>query len=533
MFHTKMPAICLILLLLLPLLVTAMPRTREFIVNKRYLNIPVSQQQEHQSVEFRAGDSSLKAVIRLADGEPDYWVFKDLSAWMGRRLTMTFAKPAAGIELIYQSDSFAGQDSLYHEIRRPQFHFSSRRGWNNDPNGLVWFDGEYHLFYQHNPFEIWWENMHWGHAVSGDLVHWRELDDALYPDQMGTMFSGSAVIDKKNTSGWGTNALVAFYTAAGTERVQCAAWSLDKGRTFTRYEGNPVAGPDRDPRVFWHDPSQSWVMALFDDAGIRILTSANLRQWVPQSYVAGFYECPELFELAVDGRTDKKYWVMYGGSGTYMLGDFDGNSFTPVRGKYRNTYGAHYAAQTFNDEPNGRRIQIGWGRIEHRGMPFNQMMCFPTELSLRTTNEGIRLFSEPLAEVSKLHRQAHDLSGLDVATANGRLAAISYDLLHVRARLESINGSQIVLQFRGQEVGRMDGDELNGIQTPMDRPGTLIFEVELLIDRTSIESYYQKGQIVFVDPLREDLAATGLQIKGDEKNIRIHSLQVFELAPIW
>ena len=316
-----------------------------------------------------------------------------------------FSRQVKGIDSIYQADRFAGEDSVYREPNRPQFHFTSRRGWNNDPNGLVYLDGEYHLFYQHNPFETQWENMHWGHAVSPDLLHWKELDDALFPDRLGTMFSGSAVVDRDNTAGWGRNALVAAYTAdkAGRE-VQCIAYSNDKGRSFTKFEGNPVVGETRDPRVFWYEPNKEWVMALYKIAGISFFTSKDLKSWKEESHINGFYECPDIFALPVDGNPDKKLWVVHGGSGTYMVGDFDGRKFTPRYGKYRTTYGAYYAAQTYNDTPDGKRVQIGWGQIEHAGMPFNQMMLFPTELTLRTTNEGVRLFSEPIDAIRALAR---------------------------------------------------------------------------------------------------------------------------------
>ena len=199
---------------------------KEINIEKQYLNFPIDMDQERQMVRFAIKKDTLTySVIRIADGAADYWVFKDVSAYKGKKLKLIFSEEVDGLDKIYQSDQFAGQDSLYREVNRPQFHFSSRRGWNNDPNGLVWHDGEYHLFYQHNPYEIHWQNMHWGHAVSKDLVHWEELNDALYPDELGTMFSGSAVVDNENTSGWGNNALVAFYTAAGKEMTQNVAYS--------------------------------------------------------------------------------------------------------------------------------------------------------------------------------------------------------------------------------------------------------------------------------------------------------------------
>lgn len=507
---------------------------REFKIEKQYLNFPIDMQKERQMFHYVLGNDTLTYnVIRIADNEPDYWVFKDVSAYKGKNLKLIFTKNSYGLDKIYQSDEFAGQDSLYKEKRRPQFHFSSRKGWNNDPNGLVYHDGEYHLFYQHNPYEIQWQNMTWGHAVSQDLVHWTELNDALFPDPLGTMFSGSAVIDKNNTAGWGKDALVAAYTAAGKEQSQCIAYSTDKGRTFTKYEGNPVVGPTRDPKVIWYEPNQEWVMALYEVAGISFYTSKNLKDWKKESHINGFYECPELFELPIDGDPNNTLWVAYGGSGTYMLGDFDGKKFIQKYGKYRNTHGNHYAAQTYNNTPDGKRIQIGWGTIPTLDMPFSQMMCFPTELTLRKTNEGVRIFSEPIEAIETLHTKTHDFSGLSISAANQKLKGIDHDLLHVLVTVESLNGKGISIDYHGNNYVSIDADEINGVQTPQLNPGKLLFEIEILIDRTSVESFINKGQIVFVKPLAEAKKDIGLEIKGNENEVKIHSLKVYELKSAW
>jgi fructan beta-fructosidase len=508
---------------------------REYRVEKKYLNFPVEMKQERQMVTFLAGRDTLTySVIRIASGKPDYRVFKDVSAWKGKKLKLVFSRDVHGIDSIYQSDRFAGEDSLYKETNRPQFHFTSRRGWNNDPNGLVYLDGEYHLFYQHNPYETQWENMHWGHAVSPDLVHWTELNDALFPDGLGTMYSGSAVIDRDNTSGWGGNALVVAYTADKSGReVQCVAYSTDKGRTFTKFAGNPVVGETRDPYVFWYEPNKEWVMVLYKIAGVSFFTSKDLKAWKEKSHVNGFYECPNMFPLPVDGDKGKTLWVVYGGSGTYMLGDFNGRNFTPRYGKYRTQFGAFYASQTYNNTPDGKRIQIGWGQIEHPGMSFNQMMLFPTELSLRTTKEGVRLYSEPIDAIRTLHMKEYDLSGLTVAEANEKLKGITHDLLHVVGRVESLDGTRIGFDYRGNHYVTMDADEINGVEVPSPKPGELMFDVELLIDRTSIESFCQLGQIFFASVLKPATQRTGLQITGDPGAIRIHSLKVYELKSIW
>jgi sucrose-6-phosphate hydrolase SacC (GH32 family) len=216
-----------------------------------------------------------------------------------------------------------------------------------------------------------------------------------------------------------------------------------------------------------------------------------------------------------------------------MLGDFDGSNFTPRYGKYRNTYGAHYAAQTYTNTPDGKRVQIGWGRVEAEGMPFNQMMCFPTELTLRNTPEGIRMFSEPIAAISQLHTKEHDLSGMDKDQINTRLSGIKHDLLHVVARLESLDGSQIGIGFRGNTYCTMDSDELNRIQSPHRDPEKMVFDVEILIDRTSLEVFYQQGLLVFVEPLKEPVADSGLVLLGNSAQIKVHSFKVYELKTIW
>ncbi len=506
---------------------------REINIDQQYLNFPIGMQQDRQKVSFVIKKDTLTySAMRIAQNEPDYWVFKDVSAYKGQKLKLVFSEDVKGLDKIYQSDKFAGEDSLYKEINRPQFHFSSRRGWNNDPNGLVYHDGEYHLFYQHNPYEIHWQNMHWGHAVSGDLVHWEELNDALYPDELGTMFSGSAVVDKENSAGWGKNALVAFYTAAGKNMTQNVAYSLDNGRTFTKYEGNPVLGPNRDPKVFWHEPSQKWVMALYEDNFIALYNSEDLKKWDYQSRTKGFYECPEFFELAVDGNENNKKWVMYGASGTYMIGSFDGKKFVPEHGKYYYSWGSQYAAQTYNNTPDGRRIQVGWGRVEHPGMPFNQMMLFPCELTLRTTPEGVRLFCEPVVDIEKLHEKSHSWNDLTGEEINEKLAGIGTDLLHVKIDVEIMHGLKLEVHYKGNPIVHYDGNfnRFNGAPYICDEPGNFRFNIEFLLDKTSVEAYIGKGKLFISEPLKKEQPEKGLSLKG---NLRIHAMELYELSSIW
>ena len=274
-------------------------------------------------------------------------------------------------------------------------------------------------------------------------------------------------------------------------------------------------------------------MALYEVAGISFLTSKDLKNWTKESHVKGFYECPELFELPIDGDPGKTLWVAYGGSGTYLLGDFNGKVFTPKYCKYRYTYGTHYAAQTYNNTPDGRRIQIGWGTIPTLDMPFSQMMCFPTELTLRTTNEGPRIFSEPVEAIESLHAKTQDLSISDLEELNSKLSEINHDLLHIEARVESLNGQGISIDYMGNRLVSMDADQVNEIQNPQPHPGKLIFDIEILIDRTSVETFVNKGQIVFVKPLEAAKNTSGLKLNGPKDQTKIHEFFVHELKSAW
>ncbi len=505
---------------------------REYLIEKKYLNIPVEQKQDRQRVVIREGVSdSTYDVIRIAEGKPDYWVFRDVSALKGKILKLAFSRKVSGIDLIHQDDHFPGEDSLYKEVGRPQFHFSSRRGWNNDPNGLIYHKGEYHLFYQHNPYEVNWGNMHWGHAVSIDLLHWTELPDALFPDTLGTMFSGSAVTDKKNTSGFGKDALVAIYTASGKKMTQNIAYSLDGGRSFRKYAGNPVLGPDRDPKVFWYEPQKKWVLVMYNENYNAIYDSKDLKTWTYRSKVNGFYECPEFFELSIDGNPQNRKWVMYGASGTYMIGTFDGNRFIPTSGKFMYTSGSLYAAQTYNDAPDGRRIQIGWGNIDHKGMPFNQLMLFPNELTLRTTPEGVRLFCEPIREIEKLHDKKYEWKNTGIDLVNKELSQLKGDLYHGILEFELDKGLGMELHYRGEPIIYFDGNynSFNHIPFTGEKPDIQKYRVEFLIDRSSVEAYIDKGRLF----LAEGLKLTnheGLMLEG---GIKVNSFQLYTLKSIW
>lgn len=347
--------------------------------------------------------------------------------------------------------------SPFSEPHRPQFHFTPPAKWMNDPNGMVFYDGEYHLFYQHYPDSSVWGPMHWGHAISTDLVHWQHLPIALYPDSLGLIFSGSAVIDWKNTSGFGVDGkppMVAMFTyhdmarekaGATTFQTQGLAYSTDRGRTWTKYAGNPVIpNPGlrdfRDTKVIWHEASQRWIMVLAAGDRVRIYSSDNLREWQPASEFGasvgahgGVWECPDLFPLRIEGTTETR-WVLLvsmnpggpnGGSATqYFVGSFDGATFTldpqftsgvgaagkePGRGIWVDHGRDNYAGVTWSDIPStdGRRLFIGWmSNWDYaRDVPteaWRSAMTVPRSLTLRRTPSGLRLISTPVSELRLL-----------------------------------------------------------------------------------------------------------------------------------
>ena len=519
-------------------------------ITKKYLNLPVSHQKERAVMTLAVDGKPVRSFdIRLASGEPDYWVFCDVSSFKGKQIKISYRGDAAGMDKIYQADEIAGQDSLYKETNRPQIHYTQRRGWNNDPNGLIYYEGEYHLFYQHNPYERDWGNMHWGHAVSKDLIHWEELPIALFPDEHGTMFSGSAVIDYKNTAGFNKGnipAMVAVYTADSPEKqVQCIAYSLDKGRTWTKYDGNPVVDSKakwnshdtRDPKVFWYEPTGKWVMVLNERDGHSIYNSDDLKHWTFESHITGFWECPELFELPVDVVTGNKKWVMYGASGTYMIGSFDGRTFVPESGKHYYSTGTIYAAQTFTNIPSGdgRRIQIGWGRISHPGMPFNGTMLLPTVLSLRTTKDGIRLFSEPIKELETLQIAKGQWKDLSAEKAGELLQLYNHTgSLRIRTTLSLSHATNAGLSLYGQNLldYDMNFNKVNGVFYSPEDMTSMEISVDIILDRTSVEVFVDGGAYSYsmerrADPSNKD----GFRFWGN--NIQVKNLEVYELQSIW
>jgi fructan beta-fructosidase len=524
----------------------AVPTSREVAVEARYLHLPVKNGAPKRRMSFIVDDKTVREFeIELAEDAPDWWAFSDVTPWKGKKLRVEVTLPgdSRALEALTQGDEIKGEE-LYKEKLRPLFHFTSRRGWLNDPNGLVYAQGDFHLFYQHNPFGWDWGNMHWGHAVSKDLVHWQELGEAIYPQRFGDWaFSGSAIVDAKDTAGLKKGdepALVAAYTSTG--RGECVAFSNDRGRTWSQLPDNPVikhAG--RDPRLLWHEPTKRWVMAVYDEhegkQWIALHTSADLKKWEFQSRIEGFFECPDLFELPVDGG-DKKKWLLYAADGKYLVGDFDGKAFTKESGKHQLWYGNFYAAQTFSNTPDGRRVQIGWGQgITFPGMPFNQQMTVPCQLTLRTTADGVRMFAEPVKEVESLRGEPHTWEAKELPEKAGRVfEGIRGESFDVRAEFEVKDGVGVVFAFdyRGATVTyHATSEELNvaGKKASLKAVDGKV-KLRLLVDRCSFEAFGNEGAVAVSAGFRPADGKSQLTLRLGEKT-KVRSLDVFDVKSAW
>ena len=358
------------------------------------LLLPVQESAEMSNIKVIAGNKQMKSLnVRLAMNKVDYYVPFYLDEFNEEKtLALDIHvngnyRNDGGISTftcwknIKTAESF---DTTNREQYRPLYHHTPAYGWMNDPNGMFFKDGVWHLYFQHNPYGSQWENMTWGHSTSTDLIHWTFQGDPIQPDAWGSIFSGSSVVDKNNTAGFGENAIVAIYTSAGENQTQSMAYSTDNGKTFTKYDGNPIITsnvPDfRDPHMFWNEDIKKWNMILAAGQQMNIYSSDNLKDWKFESSFGteygshgGVWECPDLMKMKVRG-TDKEKWMLVcninpggpsGGSATqYFVGDFDGHKFTceskPEVTKWMDYGKDHYATVTFDNAPNGRHVALAW-----------------------------------------------------------------------------------------------------------------------------------------------------------------------------
>ncbi len=556
--------------------------------NQRYLLLPVEEVMPDVRVSMIVNNKEVNvADVRLAVNRVDYFVPLDLSNYAGKNILLKFKlgsnDPIRGklsavcCKEMKLSDTF---DTGNREKFRPTYHFSPLYGWMNDPNGMVYKDGEYHLFYQHNPYGSKWGNMHWGHAISKDLINWEHRPDAITPDALGTIFSGSAVVDTDNTAGFGAGAIVAIYTQNSDRQVQSIAYSTDNGRSFTKYENNPVLTSDardfRDPKVFWHKETQRWIMLLAVGQEMQIFSSSNLKDWAFESSFGegqgahgGVWECPDLFELPVDGTNEKK-WVLlcnlnpggpFGGSATqYFVGTFNGKEFvneSPSQTKWMDWGKDHYATVTWSDAPDNRRIAIAWmSNWQYANdVPTSQYRSpnsVPRDLSLFTVDGETYLQSAPSPELLKLRdiskKRSFKVNGTrtikDMIAGNEGAYEIELTIENQHAdvigfRLYNDKGEEVDMQYDMKEKKfsmdrRKSGDVGFNENFPMltwtaIESGKDELKLRLFVDKSSVEAFGDGGRFVMTNQVFPSEPYTHIDFYSKGGAYKVDSFVIYKL----
>jgi sucrose-6-phosphate hydrolase SacC (GH32 family) len=443
--------------------------------------------------------------------------------------------------------------SLYKERYRPQVHFTARQftysmvnpgqqqeGWINDVCGLVYFEGTYHLFAQR------WCRA-WLHAVSKDLVHWQELKPAFWADEAYScgVQSGTCVIDSNNTSGLatGTTPVMVAFWEGGNNQLQSISYSNDKGKTWIKYENNPVLlHTDRDPKVFWYEPTRKWIMILYTNVAgtdsYMFFSSTNLLSWTQMSTNSGYYECPDFFELPVDGVQTNKKWVLMNGDASYNVGTFNGTAFTQQTNRRVLDFGANfYATGSFNNIPvsDGRRIHCAWMRVDgatiYPNMPFNQQWTFPCELLLKNYADTLRLFRRPIAELALLHTSVRTLTNQTVPASPAVTLASDTVPLHIDAQLTLGNASSGSFLIHGRTVRFSNTSLAIDNNSGSFAVSLNKVRVELLIDRTSIEAFGNNGEVSVSNCYMGTNNLVQIQRTGG--TVTIDTIKIYPLASIW
>ena len=453
----------------------------------------------------------------------------------------------------------------YNEILRPQFHFTSERNWIGEPTGLVFYEGMYHLFYQHNPRGTEPGFYHWGHAVSSDLIAWEHLPLAIFTDNLSedrevcTAGPGSVIVDDKNVLGLaaeGVKTMVAFYTS-----LQCGqrmAYSTDKGRTWKKFAGNPIIPFDPDdeasgPKVLWYEPGNHWVMVLYrrpdnDDRkrGMSFYTSDDLVNWEFQSHLPGFRGTPDLIEIGINNRPEEKKWVLFEGDGSFVMGSFDGKKFTPESIRMKSDFGRNFqGSRTLSGAsgPDGRVIQVAWMKDgEYPDMPFHGQMTFPAELSLRRFNTGTYLIRQPAGEIATIYGKSikwekeNLIPGLNtnlVKKAKGELYHIKgqFDLKNCDSfgfvfRMSKKNqGTELLYNVRRQTLSLLG-------QTVTVEPVDNKIYLDILIDRSSIEVYANNGRFVLSSTFQPAVNSLEYMLYNTGGELMVDKLEFIDLIPV-
>lgn len=500
----------------------------------RYLLLPVEEKAEIAHIRVLKDNNVCQTLnARLAVDKVDYFVplelkkadLLDISFRGDRRTKGAMSDLACWHEMKYV-DEF---DMTNREHFRPKYHHTPKYGWMNDPNGMFYKDGVWHLAFQWNPYGSQWENMTWGASTSRDLIHWDAQPAAIEADGLGTIFSGSCVVDKENTAGFGKGAIIAYYTSAGEAQTQSMAYSTDGGKTFKKYSGNPVlvaSVPDfRDPHLFWHAETQRWIMLLAVGQEMQIYSSANLKQWTMESRFGaeygnhgGVWECPDLFRLPVRGTGQQK-WVLvcninpggpFGGSATqYFVGNFDGHKFTcdsrPEVTKWMDYGKDHYATVTFDNAPDNRRVAIAWMSNwqyanEVPTKQFRSANAIPRDLDLfidgTETYCGVMPSPEMLTLRGKPSKQLTDACEV-VVTLKGS----------TEITLQNAKGEKVVMRYDAQkQTFSMDRTKSGDTSFSEHFPCTTVApthgqmkQLRLFIDRSSLEAFDGDGKMAMTN----------------------------------
>lgn len=522
--------------------------------------------------------------VRLARERVDSYVPFELSAYKGQHVSIDIqGVPANALcwKELKMSDSF---DMTNKEMFRPVYHHTPVYGWMNDPNGMFYKDGVYHLYFQYNPYGSVWGNMHWGHSTSTDLMHWKFEGCAIVPDAWGAIFSGSCVVDHNNTAGFGKGAVVAFYTSAkatpwGDVQSQSMAYSLDNGKTFTKYEGNPILTSSerdfRDPKVFWYAPGKHWVMMLAVGQHMEIYSSANLKEWKKESEFGamqgahgGVWECPDLVEIPVEGTREKK-WVLicnlnpggpFGGSAAqYFVGSFDGKKFvneSPTQTKWMDWGKDNYATVTWNNAPDGRCIALGWmSNWQYaNNVPTRQYRSANTlarDLSLYRLGAELYLKSTPSKETKKARGEKVSISSFkvsgkhEVTLFNDGQGAYEIEMVIQNAGASKIGLA--LLNEKGEKVDMyydlnrkqfvMDRSESGIVDFSRDFPAVTVAPVNadkeltlrLFVDCSSVEAFGEDGKFVMTNLVFPSVPYRKMSLESDKNGYVVKSLNVYKL----
>ena len=523
--------------------------------------------------------------VRLARERVDSYVPFELSAYKGQHISIDIqGVPANALcwKELKMSDSF---DMTNKEKFRPVYHHTPAYGWMNDPNGMFYKDGVYHLYFQYNPYGSVWGNMHWGHSTSTDLMHWKFEGCAIVPDAWGAIFSGSCVVDHENTAGFGKEAVVAFYTSAkaspwGDVQSQSMAYSLDNGKTFVKYEGNPILTSSekdfRDPKVFWYAPGKHWVMMLAVGQHMEIYSSVNLKKWKKESEFGamqgahgGVWECPDLVEIPVEGTREKK-WVLicnlnpggpFGGSAAqYFVGSFDGKKFvneSPTQTKWMDWGKDNYATVTWNNAPDGRCIALGWmSNWQYaNNVPTRQYRSANTlarDLTLYREGQELYLKSTPSVEVKKARGKKVSIPSFRVSEKHEivNLFEEKQGAYEVEILIQNAGASKIafcLLNDKGEKVSMyydlnrkqfvMDRSESGTVDFSKDFPAVTVapanvdkeLTLRLFVDRSSIEAFGEDGKFVMTNLVFPSQPYVKMCFEADKNGYAVKTLNVYKL----